>query len=40
MTADDDLPAKRDTLKLSFAVAGLVWYTFLWALGLLGCWAA
>ena len=37
MTVDDDLPAKRDFLKLSFAIAGLVWYSILLAIGLVGC---
>lgn len=40
MTSDDDLPAQRDVLKLSLAIAGLVWYTILWSIGLIGCWTA
>ena len=40
MTADDDVPAQRDILKLSLSVTGLVWYTILCSLGLLGCWTA
>lgn len=40
MTVDGDLPVKRDILSLSFAIAGLTWYSFITALGLFGCWSA
>lgn len=30
----------RDILKLTLASASLIWYAFLWSLGVLGCIAA
>lgn len=40
MLPDDDLAAQKSVLKLSLAVAGIVWYSVLWSVGLVGCWAA
>lgn len=30
----------RHTIKLALASASVIWYAFLWSLGLLGCIAA
>ncbi|KAJ3556437.1 hypothetical protein NM688_g2026 [Phlebia brevispora] len=40
MLEDDEDATKRSTVRLVLAIASVGWYATLWALGLLGCWAA